>query len=333
MSTKWNKVKNLTEVSESNIEDENYGRWETIARLLVLNLKMLWKSKMIFVMCIVFPLFISLGFSVFLPIWFSWTLIIYVVLLLTTAITFGSLMFTYSTTTMYKNISLTSVRKESTIFSIWAAMMLMGLLSTLGTITSLVVWEQLGIAMTKFSFQDTVAPTVNWNNISWSMVFYYWFVFTSVMFSFSLFIHKFFKTRSNYYMFIMSYLILTIFVGGTMSFTWYVDPNTLEIVFFEKGINPEEGRWYGALGPYLKGEPMYVASQFFPTTHLNEMAFPTILRGMEHTTDDKFNAMIDNVNLIDVFADHGHDWAKLIMFPYINIIFYYVLFRITYKWD
>lgn len=319
----WKDIKNVT---ESNIGDEKYGFWETLARLFTLNFKVMYKTNMIWMLCILLPFFLALGFSVFLPLWFSYTLIMYITLLLTTGITFGSLMYTYTTTTMKMNMSLTSVKKETTIFSIWLSMMMMSFISTCVAMLAMIFWENIGIAGTQMSFQEIEPnPSINWARIDWAMIFYYWFIFTSIMFTFSLFVQRWINSRNTYYVFLMTYLIFTLFVGGTLSFSWHVVDGDVE--FIKVG---EEQEYVGALDPFLKGSPMYFVAQFFPTTHINEFGFSTVLKGLEGvSSNEKLSYMVENANSINMFVPHGSDWRFMFIMPYLYMVLYYILYRIT----
>lgn len=314
-------------MSKENVYDEKYGWWETLSRLFMLNIKVLWNNYMVIVLGFFIPFFITLGISVFLPIWFSFILFTYISMLMCTSVTFGSLMYTYSTTTMNDNISLTSIKKETTIFSIWFSMLVMSLITILGISFSMFFWETIGIAGVQFTGQNLdPIPNINWKHIDWPMVFYYWFVFTSIVFCFSLFLQRFIKERNTFYVVIMTYLILTFFLGETISFTWNVSSDG-NVEFMEAGS--DESKWIGALDPYLKGSSMYFFAQFFPTTHINEFAFATVLKGTEAPMNSRLDGMVQNVNSINMFVPHGRDWKIMFIAPYLNMGGYYLIYRLT----
>ncbi|NQX83482.1 MAG: hypothetical protein HRS50_02125 [Mycoplasmataceae bacterium] len=301
--------------------------------LMILNTKTLFKNGVFLFSGLLLPIIITLGFSMFLPIWFGFTMIVYTSTFLSTSMTFGSLAYSFSDSTLKKNLSLTRKTEKITIASVSLSMLLTSFISIASIIASLIFFEKIGWALTQFSFMNlNPIPAINWNNVQWLVILYYWFILTIIMFAFSIFLQRFIKAKNGYYIFILTYLLLTLFIGGTLSITWtYVDGYA--VLIKQDGKNTEI---FGALDPFLLGTPMWIVCQFFPTFHINQIAFNSVLSAVDLDSFDNtaesgiiLSKAIINVNSGNPFnvINSSTMYKYYFFMPYVYIFLYYLLFR------
>ncbi len=318
-----------------NLEKEK-GLFKSTLKLFILNFKLFFKSSLSIFCFFIMPIIITISIGVFLPVWNGFIFTSYIALYLSSLVCFGGLFYPYNKSTFKNNIFLTKYSKKSIIFSIWITMLFFNLLTILMVVLSMILFTNLGILLTQFKFMNLNPQlSVNWWNIDWEMIFYYWFILTTIIFAFSMFAQRFLKYRKSYYLFSITYLLFNIFFGGVISISWTFNTQG-EFIIIEQ--YSEQSKLIGALDPYLKGSPLWLVSQFLPNYHINQYAFNSILSGVEvdksliiseDPVAENVLFSVNNYNNSHMFNALNSSPGKVYYFvmPYVNIIFYYSLFK------
>lgn len=289
----------MSNISIKQQDDEKTSILTGFKHYFSLNLKTVVNPSTFFLSVLLIPVMVTTAFSMILPIWYSFVFIIYTILIVVSATLFAELYYSHSNSTMKKNMSLTKYKRKVMLFSVFVTMIVINFLVVGIIIFTLFILEMLNIMMITFWFQsDNIDLYINWWQISWLAIFYYTFVFIVLFFSFSLFLQNFLLTKRTFLMFMMSFLVLTLFTSGTLSITWYYDWETLKPIAIESGEHATP--FATNVDPLLKGQPMWWFGQFLPFYQLNQFVYNAMVPGIS-----------SNINIDKLDNITGEQWVTL----------------------
>lgn len=251
-----------------------------------------FKSSSFYLGNILIPVMTVFSCSILFPITFSFIWMLFISMAFTSFSSYGTLFFTIKKSTMMKNINLT-MNESASLYIATLLIILTTTFITLGVILgSLAILDSLGMVSHSWFYETPTTETaqhINWKNIWWEMLFYYWFLQALIAFSISFVIENLLSTQKNYFIVIFIYMLAGFFFGGIMSGTLDTDGTGSITVITDEQIDSwfETGspKSQGIIIPYQWGHPMWFVSQLWPHYGLNQMAF-NIMKAGTYSIDE-----------------------------------------------
>lgn len=237
------------------------------------SMKIIWLSLII-------PFFCIISFLVFTTIGFGFTFAFFISLNTTAFISYGGSALSIKETTIYKNIDLT----KNSLATFYLALLLKTLLATFITCFSFmalfIILDKLSVTSHAFFYNQSITqgtsvlnPNINWSQIWWDVIIYYWFSSTILSFSLGFFFSQITKSKKTFYVIVFTYLVIGFVCGGVFSSTVYIQENGL-VNIIDSGDQSSIG-----IPVYYWGTFLWTIGQFFPHFGLNQLIFHAIDSG------------------------------------------------------
>ncbi|BDU67505.1 MAG: hypothetical protein TYPL_1580 [Candidatus Tyloplasma litorale] len=268
-------MKNYSQVKNENFLSNSQTFLDSLSNVYFLLLKNHFKSSSFYLGNLLIPIIIVLSLSVMLPITYGFTWIIFITMTFSAFAGYGTLFFTIRKSTMIKNVDMTVNQSSSLYIGTLIVMLTITLITFLVVFFSIIFFDLTNILLHQFVYEvddPTTYRYIKWLKIDWSMITYYWFTQTILVFAISFFIEKIFSTQKNYFIFALIYLLGGIFFSGIFSSTLYINENNdLMALDYDTFDNLNNFERQGYVSVYLWGQPLWWASQLWPHYGLNQL--------------------------------------------------------------
>ncbi len=280
----------------NNIDEESHGTLaflSSTSHMFTLMIKNHFRGSSFWLGNLFIPIIITLALAILFPIWYSFIWMLFINLTLTAFITYGILFFTVRKSTIMKNIDMLSTETGSLYVSTFFTILLNTFITFVVFFTFLIILYFSGIASIAF-FYDVGNPEreqlVNWRNIWWNAIVYYWFTSGVITFAISFVIEKIVSTQKNFFLISFIYLLGGLFFSGIVSEGIQIVDGVPRVVTVDMFLNDHSSIEdpTALFITYLWGKPAWMISQLWPHYGLNQITFASINAGSYASTGTGF---------------------------------------------
>ncbi len=197
-----------------------------IRNMFFLNIKVIFSIPILFFCIFVLPLILLFGLAILITETSLLSPAIGLMGILITGITFGYIYFSLENSTFKYNINSLNINKFDKISSIFLSTFVVIILSTLIQMAFFIIFESNNIIfMHQFIFESSDSRNsidIRWKYVPWDQFIYYIFMSTSITFFLCVFVAKFIKKMTPFFIFVCIYFLYVLFFGGqvSQSFLW-----------------------------------------------------------------------------------------------------------------
>lgn len=298
----------------------------TSSNTYVLMMKKHMLSSSFYIGNILIPFFCSLCLGIFFPFSYSAIWIFFISLTFSTFASYGTLFFTIKKSTMMKNIEITNNETITLYFATFWVLLSTSFLTIFVDLIFSYFFNYIELTTNKFIFLNDINMNYNYiqySEIWWNLLVYYWITQTLLIFSLSFFIEQILKTQKNFFIFVFTYILGGIVFSGIFSSTLSVNSDTFSVQVVTKDIfeNWNQTERQGYVEKLLWGSPMWKISQLWPHYGLNQICFNIIESGSYYYGEgnEKIFSIWHNIRFIDIKEIDLHVVYYFVM-PWIWII-------------
>lgn len=216
---------------KENLKKDLVQSTKQTATLFVLQLKQILSSPTLLFMVFIFPVLLSVGVGIIVPIRSLFIPAFGLVQLLIIGIIYGNVKYTITKDTLKKNMSIAVIDQTQTFISIIVTLFFFSFISYHLELAFVILMESNDwIFMHGFIFQgesSTSSQDVIWTDISWSGLYQYYIATFLLTTSTYYVADSFFKSYRTFCIFVFLWFIINLIFGGVMSSIWtYYDANS-----------------------------------------------------------------------------------------------------------
>lgn len=289
-------------------------RLKRLGKITILQSKFIISSGIILFMLFLMPIILLFGVgtliresNIFVPsIGISQVIII--------GIIFGNLNYSINDSSISKNLTLSKVSWWQRIVSMFLVIFFFSFLSFVFQMIIFVSFESLEwVFMLGFSFEGDASyysRDIIWANVSWLAVFMYYFQTLILTFSIYLVISGIFNNKKTFTVFVFSYMIAFLTLGGIMSCHWgYYNSITNESLATQYGTLARQTLDvstinYNDTPAYNPNVWVNYVPFFLPQWYTNQHFFYTVAAGADSQSGEILNEVIQKVDGVD-YSVHG----------------------------
>ena len=282
--------------------NNNIGLLDTsMSQLFILNIKNVYSTLATKLVIFLSPFFVVLALSILFPIQLFVAAGQLFVVPLSSGIVFGMVYFPIKRSTLDNNISMTTLTKLQTYGTILLTMLFVTFISELIFWITLIIFESIGLAGTTSIINVITADKdldINWANVEWLTVIYYWAMSTILMFLGSFLFRGFTKTINWYYSVLFIYVLFLVSFGGLFQGAFLkVEDND---IYLSNKVNFN-----------------YVVSSFFPQFHLDTFVTKAMNSGVYNVFD---GTSYNGLNTINSFSwSKDWQWNFSLLYPWASL--------------
>lgn len=333
MKNNFNLEKKEEESLGTNIATFSHQFWNTFSLMM----RSHFSGSSFYLANVIIPIIITLSLGIVFPLYWDFSYFMYLSTLFAAFAAYGTLFFQIKKSTMIKNIELTATETTSLYFATFFVVLFVTFIAMAVVFVTIFIFDGIGIlrhvwTASDVSFVDTINPLrrkIDWSEIWWSMVIYYWVMSTLVTFSMSFFFEQLVSTQTRYYILVFIYMTWTMFNGGTIGSTLFYDVDEQQLVYitrenFDTYWNGDLVYVIGNAVPFMTLEPMWYLQQLTPHYGLNQFAFNTFNAGSYYIDSDGVQqwTIWHDLNMFDLA--HWHVLYYVLFPPVWSFTFFFV---------
>ncbi len=266
-----------------------------------------FRSSSFYLGNVLIPFIVTVAAGIYFPITFGFVWMVFLSMTFAGLSTYGTLFFTIRKSTMVKNIQMTANESGTLYFATFWVIFTSLFVTLIFVLATIFILEETGLIGNAFFYNkmDLESPwltpsdwinywVIDFKEVWWSMIFYYWIIQTFVCFSMAFFIEKVVSTQKNFFIIVLIYIIGGLVFAGL--FTNSLDVEDGQIIAFRTDVEGEatEGRAYALLW----GQPLWWVSQLWPHYSMNQMVANSMFVGAHHYVPEgsQFSDIINNID-------------------------------------
>lgn len=189
---------------------------------LYLNFKILVKNYWFWINSFFILLIISMVPSIFIPLNMSLGLCLSLINLLIVNVIYSSISFNWKKSTIEKNYKTTSGSKIFFNLSVLIISIFFAFLFFFAFMIVMIIYNEVGFLLETWLVQAEPGA-YNFGDLKWIQLLYFSILNSTVYFFLTFALSKFFKSQKSFYLYVVSFFIITIIFGGGLNdyFDWY----------------------------------------------------------------------------------------------------------------
>ncbi|NQX83174.1 MAG: hypothetical protein HRS50_00465 [Mycoplasmataceae bacterium] len=271
------KQKNNSVLENSNL----FTFFLATSNTYILMIKNHFKSSSFYLGNLLIPIMIVFSCGILFPIYYSFIWMLFISMSFSAFAAYGTLFFTIRKSTMMKNVDMTANESSTLYLATLLIMLSVTFITFVVIILTLISFDNFGFLSHQWFFNNSNnlegIKSINWFNIWWDMIGYYWITQSILVFSMSFFIEQLVSTQKNFFIIVFIYMLGGLFFGGIFSPTMYIDSNGEVIILTQENLKDLSGlELQGIIPTYQQGGAMWFISQLWPHYGLNQLAFNSL---------------------------------------------------------